>query len=138
MDCVIFLCYIYVSNWSDLVSQCFVMQGLFLFAFFTSFMVSETSCKRQNGNILVTLETLRTLRTLRTIAPNLKNYRKTFANLWQNSGNYSFLNPRYSARLSRLSFLSTSSFSNSHFPNSSSNFISSSSLFFMCFDQSWP
>ena len=73
VDCVIFLCYIYVSNWSDLVSQCSVMQGLFLFAFFTSFKVSETLCKRQNGNILVTLvtlvtlETLRTLRTLRTM-----------------------------------------------------------------------
>ena len=135
MDCVIFLCYIYVSNWSDLVSQCFVMQGLFLFAFFTSFIVSETSCKRQNGNILVTLETLRTLRTLRTIAPNLKNYRKTVANSWQNSGNYFFLNPRYSAR---LLFSSVSSSSNSHLPNSSSNFLSSSTLFCMCFDQSWP
>ena len=80
MDCVIFLCYIYVSNWSDLVSQCFVMQGLFLFAFFTSFIVSETLCKRQNGQNLVTLVTLETLRTLRTL--------RTIEKQWQIHGNY--------------------------------------------------
>ena len=56
---------------------------------------------------------------------------------WQFHGNYSFLNPRYSER-SRLLFLSISLSSKSHLPNSSSNFLSSSTLFFKCFDQSLP